>query len=152
MPDTTQIDAFHAQAQVVSAKLGPLEEQLKEIKDAVASINWLGQRAMEKITQNESIPLLDRLTVFFNAPEEFKKHLENRPCGKCKAMQSAIDYAVEGHERHDIITLEDMARAAWTDVESNPEAVVWWAKEEGYLAKAFLEEMLQRSLLTFNCY
>lgn len=151
MQDTTQIDAFYAQAQTAIASIAPLEKQLKEAKDSIATIHYQGQRAMEKITQDRSLPLNERLEVFFNAPDGFKLHLSRRPDGKCRAMQSAIDYAIDGRHSGDVVDISEMGGDSWHAYKKDPKAVIWWDEESGLLAEDFLEEMLQRTLTTFDC-
>lgn len=159
MHHTAQLDIFfaranaiHAQANAIRAQAAQVQAQLNVLNADINTINYQGQRAMEKITQDRAIPLAQRVLVFFDSPDGFTMHVKGRPRGHCKAMQSAINYAVEGRDRHATITLADMANDAYNAFKKDENAVVWWDSEKGYLAKDFLEEMLQRSLMTFDCY
>ena len=105
---------------------------------------------MAQITQNRAIPRAQRVRVFLDAPEGSIMHMKSRRQGKCKAMHSAIDYAIDRRERNATIPSTDMASNVFCDFEADENAVVWWAQKDVYLAKDFREKILRRSLMTFE--
>lgn len=117
---------------------------LQELAKQQKSVAAQGQKALETILNDKSIPLGDRWELFCDAPTEFKN---NRDCfeGRHRATKNVLEREVEHLGRNYPYSGEHLGRDLYNQEE--PNATLWW--DETLYARDVLEEILARNVGTF---